>query len=149
MTDGVQERSSRTITQAITTFKTFDWSAWTFDSLRITEGKTRTDGGSGDQSFLEGLQYKIKGKWYNGHISLSPLDGSDDSFYFSSAHLTITGSTHNGNYFFTINETEAKPSEAPKKFKGKYSHSGSDLPDDALRADIIKLLELIALFGDD
>ncbi|MFI6294915.1 hypothetical protein ACIBEJ_25220 [Nonomuraea sp. NPDC050790] len=149
MTDGVQERSTRTITQAITTFKTFDWDQWSFPSLRIATGKTRTDGGSGEQSFLEGLQYKIKDKWYNGHISLSPMGDSDESFYFSSAHLTITGGTHNGNYFFTVNETEVKPSDAPSKFKGKYSYSGNDLPDAELRADIVKLLELLALFGDD
>ncbi|WP_157249301.1 hypothetical protein [Nonomuraea typhae] len=142
------DRSQRTITQAIDTFTTFDFGSWVFESLRIAAGKTRTDGGSGVQSFLEGLEFRIGDKWYGGHVTLSPVKSESDSFYFDSAHLTITGGPYKGNWFFQINETQAVPSAPPKNYTGQYSRNGNNLPS-PLKEEIVKLLEIIGIFDSD
>ncbi|MFI6500365.1 hypothetical protein [Nonomuraea typhae] len=75
-------------------------------------------------------------------------DTASDSFYFDSAHLTITGGPYKGNWFFQINETEAVPSAPPKNYAGQYSRNGNNLPS-PLKEETVKLLEIIGIFDSD
>ncbi|GAA3206584.1 hypothetical protein [Nonomuraea helvata] len=137
--------SVRTISEAVRTFLTFDMDALTFKAIRPAPGG-RANSSSSGQEFLEGLEFQLEGDWYSGHISISPGSDAKEDFYFDSAHLTIpTHGKFRGNWFFSIDETEAQPSEPPAKFKGNYSHNGKELPEQ-VRGDIVKLLEKIGIF---
>ena len=86
---------------------------------------------------LDGLQFKIGGKWLNGHISLAPLtekEQMNNPGGCESAHVTIVGGHNNeAHYFFEVGRNGWKTSGVPKRFQAKNKanaakqHNGSDL----------------------
>ena len=146
MSENVAEHSVRTITQALEKYMALDFDGLTLEAVREVPGK-RSTGGSQVQAYLEGLEFDVDGKWYSGHITLSPSDDKRHDVYFSSAHLTITGAgPYRGNWFFSVDEGGAEPSAPPKKFKGQSSRDGNELPAQ-LKTDVAKLLDLIGTFA--
>jgi hypothetical protein len=136
-----KDHSVQTIKHACETFLTQDLP---FTAIRETD-KGRSVSSSNGQEFLNGLEYELGGTWYNGHLTLSPMEGPE-SGYFDSAHLTIVGSgPYVGNWGFTVAETGTTGSVLPKKFRGNDSKNGNELPSPA-KEDVIKLLDRIALF---
>lgn len=121
---------------AVRLWPVFDLAPHCFTEMRVKPGKVRTTGASGLQAYLEGMQYLVDGVWTDGHITLSPYK---DEPYFDSAHLTVNGK----NYFFDIDASGADPGTAPAKFKGKFSHAGSELPA-RLQSDLSVILTHLA-----
>lgn len=147
VTENVGDYSVRTISQAINKYMNFNFAGLAFEAIREKQAG-RSVSSSNGQEFLEGLQFEINGRWYDGHITLSPLEGAGLHVgHFNSAHLTITGgSEHRGNYFFALDESGAEPSTPPKKYSGNHSRPGSELPQ-PLRTEVEKLLDLIGTFA--
>jgi hypothetical protein len=114
--------------------------------VRQAAGKTLHVSSSNGQSFLEGAEYLVNGKWLEGHITISPgetLRGKkgEDSLYFDSVHLTLPALE--GNFFFEIDGTTVRPAMPKGKFKGRASKSGNELPPD-LKEAVMRIIKNLA-----
>jgi hypothetical protein len=134
--------SKRTVSQVATL-----WIGYSFTKhLNVKLDSTLSVSGSGGQSFLEGAQFKFEDKWLHGHISISPGESllgkkGESSLYFDSAHLTLP--SKKGNYFYMIDGDTVAAGSPPKKFKGKYTKAGTELPPD-LREDVRMIIKNLA-----
>eukprot|EP01084_Bolivina_argentea_P266856 452801_1 len=147
------EMAPRSIVDAITYWERlstlFSSGSGRFSHIRLI-GDIRTSTVN-RQTILDGtpLEFKWGSMWTRGHFTLSPADLSSDRVgQCVSAHVTITTTRHEGNYFFKPNfdMEEWLPSNAPREFESRRnSHSGRDLPEE-LREEVQNFLKML-LFG--
>lgn len=137
--------STNTITQAENKYMTFPLANWGFTHIRDGIPPGRATGGSNVQSFLLGMEYLLD-IWRPCHITLSPtVRNNDVSMYFDSAHLTVTGGPHNGNWFFGVSDDDIDIDYLPPNpLRGHHTHSGRELPNIPLVTNLTKLLYMIA-----
>eukprot|EP00485_Elphidium_margaritaceum_P011490 CAMPEP_0202693590 /NCGR_PEP_ID=MMETSP1385-20130828/7661_1 /ASSEMBLY_ACC=CAM_ASM_000861 /TAXON_ID=933848 /ORGANISM="Elphidium margaritaceum" /LENGTH=214 /DNA_ID=CAMNT_0049349287 /DNA_START=66 /DNA_END=710 /DNA_ORIENTATION=- len=136
------EEDPRTITEVTTGPKLGLIKSKQWAEMRLKDGKDATTSGSGGQSFLNNFEFRWGADWVSGHISLSPSSDDKHPGRCDSAHVTIVGHKHPGNYFFApdFDNKTWKTSGALAGFKGSHTHNGNELPSD-LQKDVIDFLE--------
>ncbi|MTI29869.1 DUF4157 domain-containing protein [Xanthovirga aplysinae] len=141
----VAQRVKRNLTDAVKFFKNMNPDEYgNLQGAILFDPAPRKTASSGGQEFLEGMKFDWdgKGQILNGHITLSPDESGLGNV--ESAHLTITSSAYQGNYWFVMSGEVLEPGPPLPKFKGKASKNGNLIPT-KLKKEVEALLHFLII----